>query len=58
MQKIKFQGGLGFKAGLKSSKFYTVSKKYHGIGSFHSKYVIIGGGFAGMTLLKLLTSVN
>jgi len=37
--------------------FYKSQKKFHGVASFYSKYVIIGSGYAGMTLLKLLTNV-
>ncbi len=44
---------------LKSTRLlYNHSIKNFGIASFYSKYVIIGSGYAGMTLLKLLTSVN
>jgi hypothetical protein len=38
--------------------FYKYSKKYYGVASFHSKYVIIGSGYAGMTLFKMLTNVK
>jgi len=40
------------------NKFYTIVIKNFGSASFFSKYVIIGGGYAGITLTKLLTSVN
>jgi hypothetical protein len=38
--------------------FFKFSKKHFGIASFFTKYVVIGGGYAGITLCKMLTSVN
>lgn len=40
-----------------SSVIYKYVKKSFGMASFHSKYVIIGTGFAGVTLSRLLTYV-
>jgi len=39
-------------------KFYNIQKKFFGVGSFHSKYVIVGCGYSGYTLSKLLTQVK
>lgn len=37
---------------------FSIFKKYFGMGSFHSKIVILGAGFAGITLSKLLVNVK
>lgn len=42
----------------KNSNMYNIPKKFFGIGSFHSKYVIIGCGYSGYTLAKFLTQVD
>jgi len=36
---------------------FKISHKNFGIGSFHSKYLIIGSGFSGMSLSRLLKQV-
>ena len=38
--------------------FIQTIKKHFGTASFFSKYVIIGGGFAGYALSHLMTSVR
>ena len=34
-----------------------ITRRHFGIGSFHSKYVIIGSGFTGLSLTRLLKQV-
>jgi hypothetical protein len=41
----------------KEKQLFKINKMFYGIGAFHSKYVIIGAGYAGMSLAKFLTSV-
>ncbi len=43
---------------ISTKSVYFVLKKYFGIASLYNKYLIIGGGVAGQTLTKLLTSVK
>jgi hypothetical protein len=50
MNKFKFESRI--------FSFYKNTKKNFGIASFFSKYVIIGSGFAGLTLTNLLLSVS
>ncbi len=38
--------------------FILILSKNFGIGSFYSKYVILGCGYGGMTLAKFLTNVK
>ena len=38
--------------------FYKTNSKNFGIASIFSKYIIIGSGYAGLTLSKLLTNVK
>ena len=40
------------------NNFYKNSKKFYGMGSFHSKYVIVGCGYSGYSLVKFLTQVE
>jgi hypothetical protein len=41
-----------------SKSIYKLCKKSFGFGNLHSKYIIIGAGFTGLSIAKKLTSVK
>lgn len=40
-----------------NNNIYKIQKTFFGIGSFHSKYVIVGSGHSGYALSKFMTQV-